>query len=225
MMEIDVLTIFPGMFYAVLNESMIRIARDKKLVKIKVHDLRKWSTDKHKKVDDRPFGGGPGMVMNIEPIYRAVKELKRRGSRIILLSPQGKKFNQEMAGKLSGFKHVILICGHYEGIDARVRDNLITEEVSIGDYILTCGELPAMVLIDCLTRLVPGVLGDSNSLYEESFSANLLEYPHYTRPAKFKGWKVPEVLLSGDHKKIEAWRKVQTLKVTREKRPDLLEQP
>lgn len=222
-MEIDVLTIFPGMFDAVLNESMIKIAQGKKLVKIKVHDLRKWSTDKHKKVDDRPFGGGPGMIMNIEPIYRAVKELKRKGSRIVLLSPQGKKLKQELARKLAGFKHIILICGHYEGIDARVRDKLITEEISIGDYILTCGELPAMVLIDCLTRLVPGVLGDNNSLCEESFSLNLLEYPHYTRPAEFKGWRVPEVLLSGDHKKIEAWRKIQALKVTREKRPDLLE--
>jgi tRNA (guanine37-N1)-methyltransferase len=222
-MEIDVLTIFPAMFGPVLNESMIKIAQKKNLVRIKIHNLRDWSKDKHKKVDDRPFGGGPGMVMGIGPIYSALRDLKNETSQVMLLSPQGKKLNQALARELIRYKHLIMICGHYEGVDERVKEHLIDREISIGDYVLTCGELPAMVLIDCVVRLIPGVLGDCDSLSCESFSQNMLEYPQYTRPADFKDWKVPDVLLSGDHKKIEAWREKQSLKRTRQARPDLLE--
>lgn len=222
-MEIDVLTIFPAMFSSVLNESMLKIAQKKQALKIRVHDLRKWSKDKHKKVDDRPFGGGPGMVMKIEPIYYALEELRRNDSWVILLSPQGRKLNQSLAQELLQFRHLILICGHYEGVDERVRENLASDEISIGDYILTCGELPAMVVIDCVARLRGGVLGDETSLVDESFTQGLLEYPQYTRPRDFKGWKVPAVLLSGDHQRIQTWRKKEALKRTREKRPDLLE--
>jgi len=221
-MEIDVLTIFPEMFTPVIGVSMLKIAQEKGLVRINIHNLRKWSKDKHKKVDDKPFGGGPGMVMRIEPIYYALEELRKEYSKTILLSPQGRLFRQEYAEELSKEKHLILICGHYEGIDERVRIHLVDEEISIGDYILTCGELPAMVLIDAVVRLIPGVLGSKESLEEESFSSGLLEYPQYTRPADFKGWKVPEVLLSGDHKRIAEWRKKEAVKRTYEKRPDLL---
>ncbi|MGE4357930.1 MAG: tRNA (guanosine(37)-N1)-methyltransferase TrmD [Candidatus Omnitrophota bacterium] len=220
-MEIDILTIFPDMFKPVVGESMLRIAQEKGLVKIRVHNLRNWSKDKHRKVDDRPFGGGAGMVMRIEPIYYALEELKKDGSKTILLSPQGRIFTQAMAETLSKEKHLIFICGHYEGIDERVRTYLVDEEISIGDYILTCGELPAMVVVDSVVRLIPGVLGSKESLFEESFSSGLLEYPQYTRPANFKGWKVPSVLLSGNHKKIVEWRKRESIKRTREKRPDL----
>jgi tRNA (guanine37-N1)-methyltransferase len=224
-MLIDIITIFPRMFAPVLNESIIKRAQAKSKVKINVHDLRDYTLDKHRKVDDRPFGGGSGMVMNAEPIFRAIEALEgsgAAGARIILMSPQGKKFNQRIAKRLAGYKHLILICGHYEGIDERVRERLADEEISIGDYVLTGGELAAMVLVDCVVRLIPGVLGDKNSLNFESFEGNLLEYPQYTRPANFRGLKVPEVLLSGDHTKIEIWRRKQALKRTSERRPDLL---
>lgn len=222
-MRIDIITIFPGMFEQVLNESIIKRAQSKGKVRIKVHNLRDYTLDKHRKVDDRPFGGGSGMVMSIEPISRCVEALRSPQSRVILMSPQGAKLNQPLAKRLSGYKHLILICGHYEGVDERVREHIADEEVSIGDYILTGGELAAMVLVDCLIRLVPGVLGDKNSLNFESFEGNLLEYPQYTRPADFKKMRVPEVLLSGDHKQIEAWRREEALKRTKEKRPDLLD--
>jgi len=226
-MRIDIITIFPKMFSPILNESIIRRAQNKGKVKICVHNLRDYSRDKHKKVDDRPFGGGSGMVMRTEPIFKAVEYIKSRvkgkGLRVILLSPQGEKLNQKIAKKLVKYKHLILICGHYEGVDERVRKYLIDEEVSIGDYVLTGGELPAMVLIDSVTRLIPGVLGDKNSLNFESFEGNLLEYPHYTRPANFRNMRVPEILLSGDHKKIGAWRKEQALRRTKQRRPDLLQ--
>src|SRR3989338_5961371 len=227
-MRIDIITIFPKMFAPVLNESIIKKAQDKGKVKIHIHNLRDHTLDKHRKVDDRPFGGGSGMVMQPEPIFRAVKHLKlstidyRLSTKIILLAPQGKTLNQKIAKRLAKYKHLILICGHYEGVDERVRQYLVDEEISIGDYVLTGGELPAMVLVDCLIRLLPGVLGDKNSLRFESFEGNLLEYPHYTRPANFKGMAVPGALLSGDHKKIEAWRKQQALSVTKKKRPELL---
>jgi len=233
-MRIDIITIFPGMFAPVLNESIIKRAQKKGKVKICVHDLRDYSCDKHRKVDDRPFGGGSGMVMRPEPIFDAVSKIRSprhrsclplgrvTTSHVILLCPQGKKLTQKTAKKLSKQKHLILICGHYEGIDERVREHLIDEEISVGDYVLTGGELPAMVLVDAVVRLVPGVLGDKNSLNFESFEGNLLEYPHYTRPANFKGMRVPELLLCGDHKKIESWRKEQALKITKQKRPDLL---
>jgi len=226
-MRIDVLTLFPGMFRDFLGESIIKRAQEKKKVEIRIHNIRDYSTDKHKKADDRPFGGGPGMVLTVEPIYNALKHVigsrvKGLGSRVILLSPQGKKFDQRTAKHLSKLKRLVLICGHYEGVDERVRKHLVNEEISIGDYVLTCGELPAMVVIDAVTRLVPGVLGDKNSALSESFEDNLLEYPQYTRPAAFRGWAVPAVLVSGDHKQIESWRKREAVKRTQKKRPDLL---
>ncbi|MBI4981794.1 MAG: tRNA (guanosine(37)-N1)-methyltransferase TrmD [Candidatus Omnitrophica bacterium] len=224
-MRIDIITIFPKMFSAVLDESIVKRAQAKGKVKINVYDLRDYTADKHRKVDDRPFGGGSGMVICAEPVFRAVKSIMRtvrRKPHVILLCPQGKKLNQAIAKKLAKNNHLVLICGHYEGIDERVRQKLVDEEISIGDYVLTGGELPAMVLVDALTRLVPGVLGDKNSLNFESFEGNLLEYPQYTRPANFRNFLVPQVLLSGDHKKIEAWRKQQALKRTKQKRPDLL---
>ncbi len=228
-MRIDIITIFPKMFEPVLNESIIKRAQNKGKVKIYLHDLRDYTADRHRKVDDRPFGGGSGMVMRPEPIFKSVEVLKRntqysiRNTKIILLCPQGKRLNQKIAKRLAKYKHLILICGHYEGIDERVRQYLVDEEISIGDYVLTGGELPAMVLVDALVRLIPGVLGDRNSLHFESFEDNLLEYPQYTRPAKFRNVCVPQILLSGDHQKIENWRKKQALKRTKQKRPDLLQ--
>ncbi len=223
-MRIDIITIFPGMFAPVLGESIVKRAQEKKKVQIFVHDLRDYTLDKHRKVDDRPFGGGSGMVMNAQPIFRAVRAIKKkvRGARVILLGPQGEKLTQKICKRISGSKNLILVCGHYEGVDERVAAHLADEEVSIGDYVLTGGELPAMVLVDAVVRLLPGVLGDKNSLNFESFEGNLLEYPHYTRPASLGRLRVPEVLLTGDHKKIEAWRKEQALSRTRKRRPDLL---
>ena len=208
-----------------LNESILKRAQQKGRLKVFVHDLRDYTTDKHHKVDDRPFGGGSGMVMQVEPIYRAlqaIKKMNRSRSKVVLMCPQGKKFDQKMAKRLATGCDLIIICGHYEGIDERVRVHLADIQVSIGDYVLTGGELPAMVLVDALARLIPGVLGDRNSLNFESFEGNLLEYPQYTRPASFKRWSVPEVLLSGAHDKILAWRKQQALKRTEQKRPDLI---
>ncbi|MFC1645552.1 tRNA (guanosine(37)-N1)-methyltransferase TrmD [Candidatus Omnitrophota bacterium] len=235
-MKIDIITIFPKIFGPILGESIIKRAQKKGLLKIAVHDLRDYSRDKHRKIDDRPFGGGPGMVFKPEPIFAAVKQIKakasakggyasggrRQNAKVILLTPQGKTLNQKTAQRLSKCKNLILICGHYEGIDERVRQKLVDEEVSIGDYILTGGELPAMVLVDTIVRLLPGVLGDKDSAKSESFCHGLLEYPQYTRPANFKSKKVPKILLSGDHQKIANWRKEQAYKVTKKKRPELL---
>jgi tRNA (guanine37-N1)-methyltransferase len=218
------------MFAPVLNESMIKRAQEKGALKLVIHDLRSFSTDKHSKVDDRPFGGGPGMVMMADPIFRAVEDIKKRikktssgkNTRVILLCPQGQTLTQAKAKQLSHYKHLILICGHYEGVDERVRLGLVDEEISIGDYVLTGGELPAMVLVDAVARLLPGVLGDKNSLNFESFEGNLLEYAHYTRPADYRGMKVPPVLVCGDHAKIGRWRTEQALARTKKRRPDLL---
>ena len=224
-MRIDIISIFPGMFPAVLDESIIKRAQLKKKVRIFCHDLRDYTLDKHRKVDDRPFGGGSGMVLQVEPIFRAVQAIRKKTKskpKVILLCPQGKKFDQSCARKLSACRNLVFICGHYDGIDERVREHLVDEEISIGDYVLTGGELAAMVVIDSLVRLIPGVLGDKNSLNFESFEGNLLEYPQYSRPAKFKNWPVPEVLLSGDHHKISVWRKAQSMQRTRMRRPDLL---
>lgn len=226
-MKIDILTIFPGMFGAVLSESIVKRAQEMRKVSIKIHDLRDYTDDKRRTVDDKPFGGGPGMVLKVEPIYKAVKHIlgrsdSRRNSKIILLTPQGRRLEQRMAKRLSKLNRLLLICGHYEGIDERVRKLLIDYEISIGDYILTCGELPAMVLVDSIVRLVPGVLGDGRSKLIESFENNLLEYPQYTRPAAFRGLGVPDVLLSGNHKRIEGWRAKQAFVRTRRRRPDLL---
>lgn len=227
-MRIDVLTIFPGMFDAVLNESMIKRAQKKEKVVIKIHNLREYTDDRHRTVDDKPFGGGPGMILKAEPIYKAVHHIlgknsaqTKKDSKVILLTPQGKRFDQQMAKRLAKLKRLLLICGHYEGVDERVRI-LVDYEISIGDYILTCGELPTMVLIDATVRLIPGVLGGAESKFTESFENNLLEYPQYTRPAVFCGMEVPKVLLSGNHKKIETWRMQQALKRTKKRRPDLL---
>jgi tRNA (guanine37-N1)-methyltransferase len=227
MLSIDIISIFPKMFDAVLNESIIKRAQLKEKVKIKVHDLRDHTADKHRKVDDRPFGGGSGMVLTPQPIFSAVEAIKskikaKNKPKVILLSPQGKRLDQKVAAKLAKHRHLVLVCGHYEGVDERVRAHLCDEEISIGDYILTGGELPAMVLVDCLVRLIPGVLGDKNSLKFESFEDNLLEYPQYSRPADFRGLKVPTVLLKGNHREIEAWRKKKACELTKKKRPDLL---
>jgi len=225
-MRIDIITIFPKMFAPVLNESIMLRAQDKGKVKFHIHDLRDYTSDKHRKVDDRPFGGGSGMLMQAEPIFKAVEHIKSKikgkKPKVILLCPQGKKLTQKIARNISKEKQMILICGHYEGVDERVREKLVDEEISIGDYVLTGGELAAMVLVDSVVRLLPGVLGDKNSLNFESFEGNLLEHPHYTRPANFRKMSVPEVLLSGDHKKIEAWRNKEALKRTQARRPDLL---
>ncbi len=227
-MRIDVLTIFPNMFDAVLGESIVKRAKEKRVVEINIIDLRLFSKDKHKKVDDKPFGGGPGMVMNAEPFFEAVNYIRKKTkdrrlkTKTILLSPKGKKFDQALALKLSKYEHMVLLCGHYEGIDERVAEGLADAEISIGDFVLTGGELPAMVIIDSIVRLLPGALGDENSSKDESFSEDLLEYPHYTRPADYNGMKVPDVLLSGDHEKIKEWRKKEALKITKKKRPDLI---
>ena len=227
-MKVDIVTIFPGMFKGPIDESILKRAQEKNLVEIEVHDLRQWTKDKHKTVDDSPYGGGPGMVMMVEPVDRAIRSLlAQQGDsltkpKVILMTPQGKQFEQKKAQELSKLEHLIFICGHYEGVDERVREHLVDEEISIGDYVLTGGELPAMVVIDSVVRLIPGVLGKEASLDEESFSNGLLEYPHYTRPEEFEGWKVPDVLLSGNHAEIAKWRKEQALKRTQQRRPDLL---
>ena len=223
MLCFDVITIFPQSFAAVLNESIVKRAQEKKKVVIKVHDLRNYAADKHRKVDDRPFGGGPGMVMTPQPIFDAVKKIKgQRKAKVILTCPTGKPLTQKIAQRLAREKNLLIICGHYEGIDERVREALVDESLSMGDYVLTGGELPAMVLIDCVTRLIPGVLGKEASLEAESFENNLLEYPQYTRPADFRGKKVPSVLLSGHHDQIVRWRHAQAMAKTKKLRPDLL---
>lgn len=203
------LTLFPGMFEGVVNESILKRAQTKGTIKLAIHNLRDWTRDKHKKADDKPYGGGPGMILSCQPIFDAVKELK--GSRVILLSPQGKKFEQKVANKLAKQKHLILICGHYEGVDERIK-KLVTDEISIGDYVLTGGEIPAMVLIDAITRMIPGVLGNKDSAANDSFQEGFLEYPQYTRPSEYKGLKVPRILMTGDHGKIAEWRRKQSLK-------------
>jgi len=221
-LKIDVLTLFPAMFAGPLDESIIMRARKSGLLDLKIHQLRDWTHDKHKTVDDRPFGGGPGMLLKPEPIFEAVESLKREGTKVILLSPSGRKFNQEIARELAREKDLLLVTGHYEGFDGRIRETLADDELSIGDYVLTNGALPAMVVIDAVTRLLPGVLGDDESSRDESFSAGLLEYPQYTRPAEFRGLKVPDVLVSGNHAEIEKWRREQAKARTEKQRPDLM---
>ncbi len=204
-----------------LNESMLRIAREKGLASIRLRNLRDWAPGKHRVTDEPPYGGGAGMVLKVEPVALALEELRQPASRVILLSAQGRRFDQAAARRLAGEKHLIMISGHYEGIDQRVADHLVDEEISLGDYILTNGTLPALVVADAVVRLLPGVLGDEQSAADESFSHGLLEYPHYTRPAEFRGWKVPDILLSGNHAAIEAWRREQARDRTRDRRPDL----
>lgn len=222
-MRFDVITIFPEIFKPVINESIMKRAQAKKKVAIYIHDLRDYTLDKHGKVDDRPFGGGPGMVMTCQPIFDAIKKIKgRRKAWVIMTCPRGKPLKQGNVKKLTKHKNIIIICGHYEGIDERVNKSLVDECLSIGDYILTGGELPAMVIMDSITRLIPGVLGAEESLIHESFEKNLLDCPQYTRPANFRGKKVPAVLLSGNHQDIQNWRNSQALELTKKNRPDLL---
>jgi len=221
-MKIDVLTLFPAMFAGPLDESIIKRAREAGLLDLKIHQLRDYAHDRHRTVDDRPFGGGPGMLLKPEPIFEAVESLANERTRVVLLSPSGRTFTQGIAAELANAEHLLLVSGHYEGFDERVREHLADDELSIGDYVLTNGALPVMVIIDTITRLLPGALGDENSAQEESFSHGLLEYPQYTRPADFLGMKVPEVLLSGNHAAIAKWRGEQARLRTNERRPDLL---
>ena len=221
-MRIDVLTLFPEMFAGPLDVSMVARARKSGLLDLQIRNLRDWTHDRHKTVDDRPFGGGPGMVLKPEPIFEAVEALAGEKSRVVMMAPTGRPFTQAIARELGQSEHLLFLCGSYEGFDERIR-TLIHDELSIGDYVLTNGGLPAMVVIDAVTRLIPGVLGDDESATDESFSHGLLEYPHYTRPAEFRGMKVPEVLMSGNHAEIEKWRREQARARTTERRPDLLE--
>jgi tRNA (guanine37-N1)-methyltransferase len=221
-MRIDVLTLFPAMLDGFFSESMLGRAREAKLLEINVRNTRDWATDKHKTTDDRPFGGGAGMVMKCEPIFDAIEQLQTPGCRRIYLTPDGVPFTTGKAEELSKQQHLILLSGHYEGIDQRIRDTIIDEEISIGDYVLTNGTLAAAVVIDALARFIPGVLGEEKSLTSESFTRNLLDFPNYTRPAVYRGMSVPEVLLQGNHGEIEKWRHAQQLEKTRTFRPDLL---
>ncbi len=220
-MQIDILTLFPAMGEGLLGESMLRIAREKGAADIRLRNLRDWAPGKHRVTDEPPYGGGAGMVLKVEPIAMALEELRQPASRVILLSAQGRRFDQATAKRLAGEKHLIMISGHYEGIDQRVAEHLVDDEISLGDYILPNGTLAALVVTDAVVRLLPGVLGDEQSAADESFSHGLLEYPHYTRPAEFRGWKVPDILLSGNHAAIEAWRREQARVRTRDRRPDL----
>lgn len=223
-MRIDILTLFPEMFRGPFDESIVRRAADKGLVEIRFHNIRDFSTDKHRTVDDAPFGGGPGMVMKPDPVFAAVESLEMAaGTAVVLLSPQGRLFNQRVAEELAVNQHLVLLCGHYEGVDERVREHLITDELSIGDYILTGGEIPAMVVVDAVVRLLPGALGSEDSIRTDSLSSGLLQFPLYTRPADFRGWRVPDILLSGNHEEIARWRRRLSLVRTLERRPDLLE--
>ena len=227
-MKIDILTLFPEICRAPLSESMMKRAQENKIVDLRIHNLRDWTIDKHHIVDDAPFGGGQGMVMKPEPIFAAVEELqqsaiKNQKSKIILMSPGGRRLDQKLATELSQESHLIVICGHYEGVDHRVIEHIVDLEISIGDYVLTNGAIAAVVLVDAVARLLPGVLGHEQSAHDDSFSAGLLEAPQYTRPAEFRGWKIPEVLLSGNHAEIAKWRKEQALKRTKQNRPDLLD--
>jgi tRNA (guanine37-N1)-methyltransferase len=221
-MKIDVLTLFPAMFAGPLDESIIKRAREAGLLDLKIHNLRDYAHDRHRTVDDRPFGGGPGMLLKPEPIFEAVETLARENTRVILVSPSGRQFSQAIARELALLDDLLLVTGHYEGFDERVRQELADDELSIGDYVLTNGALPVMVVVDAVTRLLPGALGDDESSQDESFSRGLLEYPQYTRPAEFRGMAVPEVLLSGNHAEIDRWRSERAKLRTAERRPDLL---
>ena len=221
-LHIDILTLFPRMLDGFLAESILGKALDRGLLTVKVHDLRDWTTDKHNTADDRPFGGGAGMVLKPEPVFAAIEQLQRPGCRRIYLTPDGVPFSTQRAESLSHEQHLILLSGHYEGIDQRIRDCVIDEEISIGDYVLTNGTIAAAVLVDAIVRNIPGVLGDENSLTHESFNNNLLDFPQFTRPAEFRGMVVPDVLLSGNHAAIERWRHEMRLAKTTKVRPDLL---
>jgi tRNA (guanine37-N1)-methyltransferase len=222
-MEFDILTLFPRIFEGPLDESILKRAREKGLVQIRVHNLRDFTHDKHHVVDDKPYGGGPGMLMKPEPIFEAVEKFRRTDSCIVLMTPQGASFTQQRAREFSKRPHVVIICGHYEGVDERVREALVDEEVSIGDYVLTNGALAAAVVVDAVVRLLPGALGHDQGAADDSFESGLLEGAQYTRPPEFRGMSVPEVLVSGNHEQIAKWRAEQAKKRTQERRPDLLE--
>ena len=239
-MRIDVLTLFPGMFAGPFDESIVARARAAGIVDVRIHDLRAWTADRHRTVDDYPYGGGAGMVLKPEPLFAAIESLRAGtagaagappadatesalgGAHVVLLTPQGEVFRQAVAAYLASRRHLVLVCGHYEGVDERVREHAVDREVSVGDYVLSGGELPAMVVVDAVVRLLPGALGSPDSAGDESHSAGLLEYPQYTRPAAFRGWRVPDVLLSGHHAAIDRWRREQAVARTRARRPDLL---
>ena len=223
-MKFDILTLFPGMFSGPFDESIIKRAKDKKLVEIELHNIRDYAADKHQTADDAPYGGGAGMVMKVEPLAACIQDVKTRNpkSTVVMTSPHGRPFNQELAYELTRSGGLIIICGRYEGIDERVRQLYVEEDISLGDFILSGGEIAAMALVDAVTRLIPGVLGSQESAMTDSFSDGLLEYPQYTRPPEFMGLKVPEILLSGNHELIRKWRRLQSLRKTRQLRPDLL---
>jgi tRNA (guanine37-N1)-methyltransferase len=224
-MEFDVFTLLPEVFPPYLESSILQRARQRGLIDVRVHNIRDWAADKHHVTDDEPYGGGGGMVMKVEPVFAAVESVlgPETRFRVILLTPQGRVFNQKVAMELAQHPRLALICGRYEGVDERIREHLVTDEISIGDYVLTGGELPALILIDAVSRLLPGVLGDPDGAADDSHATGLLEYPHYTRPPAFRGWKVPDILVSGDHAKIAQWRREQSLMRTMKRRPDLLE--
>lgn len=225
MIRFDILSVFPEMFESALNHSILKRAREKGMVEIHIHNIRDYAKDKHRMTDDAPYGGGGGMVMKVEPIDRALASIvpSRDNTLVVLLTPQGETLNQKIAEEMSRYFQIVLICGRYEGVDERIRDHLADREISIGDFVLTGGELSAMVVVDAVTRLIPGVLGNYDSASYDSFSTGLLEYPHYTRPGSYRDWQVPEVLLSGNHREIESWRRKESLKRTYLRRPDLLE--
>ncbi|MBC6003880.1 MAG: tRNA (guanosine(37)-N1)-methyltransferase TrmD [Paeniclostridium sordellii] len=224
-MRFHIMTLFPEIFNSYMSESIMKRAVEKGIIEVNIYNIRDFSNNKHKKVDDYPFGGGAGMVMTPQPIYDTYKHIVDKFNikepRVIYLTPKGKVHSQNIASEMSTFEDIILLCGHYEGIDQRIIDSIVTDEISIGDYVLTGGELPALILIDSISRLIPGVLNQNESFEEESFKDNLLEYPHYTRPREFMGMEVPEVLLSGNHKKIDKWRYEKSIEITKERRPDL----
>ncbi len=237
-MQFEVFTLLPEVFPPYLASSILQRARQRGLIDVRVHNIRDYTHDRHHTTDDTPYGGGGGMVMKPEPVFEAVESVlgpasphaqppategTRQGIPVILLTPQGRVFTQRVAEELARFEHIALLCGRYEGVDERIREHLVTDEISIGDYVLTGGELPALMIIDAVSRLIPGVLGDPTGAEDDSHSMGLLEYPHYTRPPEFRGWKVPDVLLSGDHAKIEKWRREQAITRTFNKRPDMLE--
>ncbi|TES92487.1 MAG: tRNA (guanosine(37)-N1)-methyltransferase TrmD [Candidatus Cloacimonadota bacterium] len=221
-MRIDILTLFPDIFTTPLKYSIIKRAMDMSAIEVNIHNIRDYSTDKARTTDDYPFGGGPGMIMKVEPIFNGLQAIRKQESEIILLSPQGERFDQKLAMEISLKKHIILICGRYKGVDERVRNHLIDREISIGDFVTSGGEIPALVIIDAISRLLPKVLGNFNSAESDSFMSETLDAPYYTRPQEFQGMTVPQILLSGNHKKIEEWRTRESLKKTMSRRPDLL---
>jgi tRNA (guanine37-N1)-methyltransferase len=224
-MKFDIFTLFPEVFQPYIDASIIKRARQNALIEICLHNIRDWASDRHHTTDDTPYGGGGGMVMKPDPIFSCVEDVLGDGFNIplILMTPQGRPFTQQVAKELSEYPHIALLCGHYEGVDERIREHLVTDEISIGDYVLTGGELPAMVILDAVSRYIPGVLGDPTGAEDDSHASGLLEYPHYTRPPVFRGWSVPDILLSGNHAEINKWRHEQSIQRTADKRPDILE--